>query len=69
MKSLIFSLAIVLICVYIVFRPIFHKNITVIDPIKADPPARESRPMPYPVDVLNSDAPTLMKDVAVHVSM
>jgi len=69
MKSLIFSLAIILICVYIVFRPIFHKNITVIDPIKADPPARESRPMPYPVDVLNSDTPQRMKDVVATVSM
>lgn len=63
MKSILFILALVLICMYAIFRPVFHAKTTVIHPMKADPPARESRPMPYPVDVLNSDEPMRIKDV------
>jgi len=67
MKSILFILVLTLISMYAVFRPVFHAKTTIIHPIKADPPGRESRPMPYPVDVLNSDAPMRMKDPLCHV--
>lgn len=67
MKLLIIGVALVLLYVFIIKRPRDTMTIQDVKTIDADPPSRESRPMPYPRDTLNTDSPVLMK--SIHLSV
>ena len=60
MNSLLLALILIIISAFLVFRPVVTHSNHVPDIMNADPPARESRPMPRPRDTWNSDAPMLM---------
>lgn len=66
MKSLLLGIAIIMVCAFILMRPQKKVSVHNVKTIDADPPSRESRPMPYPRDTLNTDKPVLMKNI--HIS-
>jgi len=63
MKTVLLTLIIVLVSVYIVFRPVMTSAHYTPDILKADPPSRESRPMSRPKDTWNNDLPMMMATV------
>jgi hypothetical protein len=65
MKTLILGLAIIMVCAFILMRPHNMVSMHRVKTIDADPPSRESRPMPYPRDTMNTDKPVLMKDIRI----
>ena len=63
MKTILLTLIIILISIYLIFRPVLTNVHYTPDILKADPPSRESRPMILPKDTWNSDLPMMMATV------